>query len=755
MMDFSARGWARVVFGALASTIFCIAATLAVDSLNFAVMSEAARLRSIITDITLPILLAGPLTFFFLSKLRELAIANQNQKTTLGAMAQGISGFDEQQRLTIWNPRYAELFGMDIRSVHSGMTFLDLLGLQRTSGNFEGDARRLQASITEQVRAGKPFGNQTRLANGRLIWSMHMPAPHGGWVATHDDVTDVHAQQSLLSAQNIRLAAVLSNMRQGVCMFDTEGQLVTCNEHFADLYRLPEYLAKAGARREAIERHLVEARLLPGAGVALHPFRQAAMPQEQTLELLDGRFIRVVGRAMPDGGYVSTHEDVTERRLVEAQIQHDALHDALTGIPNRRFLEKELARRKEECAATGRGLALLHIDLDRFKQINDTLGHAAGDAMLCHTTDLLRASVREADFVARIGGDEFVVVCAYSGRPGQLGALARRIISRMRKPVAFESNDCRLGVSVGISYEAGPEIDTKRLLVSADLALYRAKTAGGGRSEFYDQSMRLQIARTRQITDELLLGLEKDQFVAHYQVKVDAKDRTISGIEALVRWQHPVRGLLPPSEFLAIAEELDLVTTIDQLVLSQTVDQLATWDASGLQVPRVSVNVSARRLRDPHLIKRLQKLDIPNGRVSFELLESIYLDDVDQSVMWNIDQLRELGIGIEVDDFGTGRASMLALSRLRPDKLKIDRQFIEPITNSKEQRQLVKWMIEIGHSLGVKVVAEGVETLQQAEVLASLECDELQGYEFGRPVSADEMTAILESARMTSRSAVA
>jgi diguanylate cyclase (GGDEF)-like protein len=718
-------------------------------------MTEAAKLRSILTDIAVPILLAGPLSFFFLIKLRDLAIANQNQTTTLGAMAQGLSCFDENQRLTIWNAKYAELFCMEPHLVHSGITLFELLSLQQKQGNVDGEAGLLQRSIIAKVKAGQPFGNETRLASGRLIWSMHMPAPDGGWVATHDDVTAERAQQSMLSAQNIRLAAVIGNMRQAVCMFDGEGRLVTCNDNFGDLYRLPEHLAKAGALRDAIEGHLVEARLIPGASVAHQLFRPAAASQEQTIELVDGRFVRVIGSAMPDGGYVSTHEDVTERRLIEAQIEHDALHDALTGLPNRRFLDLELARRKEECARTGRGMALLHIDLDRFKQINDTLGHGAGDAMLCHTADLLRANLRDADFVARIGGDEFLVVCDYSGRSTKLGALSRRVISRMRKRVNFDGNDCRLGVSIGISHEIGPDLNSKRLLVGADLALYHAKTAGGGRCVFYDESMRLQIEKRKEVTDDVILGVERGEFVTHYQVKVDAKTKLISGIEALVRWQHPVRGLLPPSEFLSVADDLDLVSRIDEIVMLQALQQLAIWDTRGFRVPNISVNVSSRRLSDPNLFKQLRDVSIPSGRLSFELLESIYLDDIDYVVKNNLQKIRSMGIGIDIDDFGTGRASMLALSRLRPDKLKIDRNFVSSILESNEQRQLIQWIIAIGHSLSVQVVAEGVENDQQAQLLASMGCNELQGYAFGRPVDGDEMTVILEHWQWSLDNAVA
>lgn len=744
MPDFSARGWARIPVGTVLSTLFCAAAALAVDSLNFANLSEAARLRSILTDIGLPVVLAGPLTFFFLTKLRALAIAKQKLEMTLGAIAQGISFFDANQRLTVWNAHYAELFEMDNSELKPDVQFLTVLELQRAKGNFSGEASQLQEQITQKVKLGLPFGNETTLASGRRIWSMHMPSPDGGWVATHDDVTVARSQQTLLAAQNDRLATVLGNMRQGVCMFDEGRRLVTANQQFLDLYHLSPEIAHEGADVAAIEWHLLVEGVLP-LGASLQGNHAAATDDrnsEQTLELQDGRAIRVISSKLADGGSVSTHEDVTEKRRIEAQVEHDSLHDALTELPNRRYLDRELNMRSTSAGGTS-GMGLLHIDIDRFKQINDTMGHTAGDAVLRHVAKVLKEVVDPNDFIARVGGDEFVVVCQLAGEDIEVVGLAQAIIARMRMPFLYGGGHFRVGVSIGLAVESSPVIDAERLLVSADLALNQAKVAGRGRFERYDPSMLVRIVKSRQITDELILAVERREFVTHFQPKVDAKSRAIVGVEALVRWRHPKLGLLPPGQFLTIAEELNLLAEIDDFVLTETLEQLAKWREQGMGILKASVNISSRRLRDPELGKRLTELNIPRGAVSFELLESIDLDHLDDVVSWNIEQAREMGIGIEVDDFGTGRASMLALSRLRPDKLKIDRQFVSTMRESAEQHKLVAWMIEIAHSLGVRVIAEGVEDPREAEVLTAMGCDELQGYAFGRPMSGDQITTLL------------
>ncbi|MEV8882303.1 EAL domain-containing protein [Mesorhizobium ciceri] len=425
-----------------------------------------------------------------------------------------------------------------------------------------------------------------------------------------------------------------------------------------------------------------------------------------------------------------------ELKVAKAHVEHVALHDPLTGLPNRRYLDELLA----EKSVTGTRTALLHLDLDRFKQINDTLGHAAGDAMLVHASKVIKVNTGPGDFVARIGGDEFVVV-SHGRDDKQLSALGDRIITQMRRPVDFQGNPCRFGVSIGIA--AGT--DAKQLLVNADLALYRAKGSGRNRHEFFDEELQSEIVRTKQIADEILGGLERAEFTTYYQPQFDARTLEIVGVEALSRWKHPERGILAPQSYLKVAEELNVVAVIDRAVLEQALENFDQWSNSGLKIPHVSVNVSAKRLEDKDLIDGLRKLAIRKGTVSFELVESIFLDENDDLVTWNLEHIKELGIDIEIDDFGTGHASIVSLLKLQPRRLKIDRQLITPVTQSIPQRQLVSSIIEIGKSLGIEVIAEGVETNDHARILKELGCDILQGYVFGRPMDAKAFTAFAQS----------
>ena len=440
--------------------------------------------------------------------------------------------------------------------------------------------------------------------------------------------------------------------------------------------------------------------------------------------------------------------DVAEKNSAElenarAAMEFNSLHDALTGLPNRRYLDERLVQASH--VGTVASACLLHIDLDRFKQINDTLGHAAGDAMLVHTAKVLREIVGSENFTARVGGDEFVVLLKEHRTDEELALLAKQIVMRMRIPIIYEGHECRTGVSVGISRQQDQNISPKKMLINADIALYRAKEKGRNRYEFFTDELEAEITNTKRLADEILTGLEKGQFFAFYQPQFDANSLEIVGVEALARWNHPVKGILAPDQFLKIAEDLNVVSQIDRLILEQSLNHLNSWHESGIAIPKVSVNVSARRLQDEALISTLKELNFRPGTLSFELLESIFLDESDEGVTWNIDQIKELGIEIDIDDFGSGHASIIGLLKLNPHRLKIDQQLIRPMDKSEKQLNLVKSIVDIGKSLGVQIVAEGVETMEHVRLLRSLGCDILQGYVFAKPMSAEDLIVFTKS----------
>ena len=446
---------------------------------------------------------------------------------------------------------------------------------------------------------------------------------------------------------------------------------------------------------------------------------------------------------------LSTARRLAEERaaaldLARQQMEHNAYHDALTDLPNRRYLDRILEAGGPRPEAGADCLSLMQLDLDRFKAINDTMGHACGDLMLKHVADVLRRCTEPGDFVARIGGDEFVIALQRPLDDCVLSALAEDLIAEMKKPVMIEGIECRIGISIGISSARCGGVEPQQLLVNADIALYRAKAAGRAAHAFYERSVHAEVMRTKTVEDELLVAVDRDELEVWFQPQFDARTHRVCGVEALARWEHPLRGTIAPAGFLKTAETLNLLTTIDERIMRKALTQSSRWIARGHRIPQLSVNVSAHRLRDPRLLESLRALEVPAGFLSFELLESSFLDDLDPITTETIAEISRLGIRIEIDDFGSGHASFVSFLKLRPHRLKIDRQLIMPLTESREQRDMVASIISIARTMNAEVLAEGVETMEHAAILADLGCDSLQGYAFARPMCSESFLDYLD-----------
>ena len=442
---------------------------------------------------------------------------------------------------------------------------------------------------------------------------------------------------------------------------------------------------------------------------------------------------------------VELKEEIAAREHVETSMRELALTDPLTGLPNRRYLQQELRRRAAKCAREGGKLALLHLDLDRFKQINDTLGHAAGDFVLIRVANILRSATRQNEFVARVGGDEFVVVSETQDKSDGPDRLASRLLELMDEPVYYEGVSCRYGGSVGIAIADGGTAagDLDRLLINSDIALHRSKEKGRGRYEYFSKALQQEFEHEKRITDEILSGIERREFFPVYQPQFDSKSLNVVGVEALARWNHPRDGVLAPSHFLSVAEKISVTADIDHLILEQALSDLRQWASAGVVMPNVAVNVSMQRLQNADFIGALSQLGVPAHSVTLELNESIFLDALSDEVRHNIEQLKALGIEIEIDDFGTGHTSIIALTRLKPARLKIDRELVSPVVSSEVQRNLVQSIVQMAKSLQIEVIAEGVETMDHARMLQQLGCDGLQGYGLARPMPAADVPAFV------------
>ena len=547
-----------------------------------------------------------------------------------------------------------------------------------------------------------------------------------------DEQASSHAGQ--IAAQHARFDAALSNMGQGLCLFDPDGRLSVSNRRFADMFGLPEPGTAA-------------AELFMDAGVAglLGP-QDSTDHTDFSCELPDGRAIAVTHRPVSGGGWVATYEDVTRQREAEAQLAHMAHHDALTGLPNRVLLREHLCR---ALARTRRGepVTVLCLDLDRFKAVNDALGHAAGDALLRAVAARLRNCTRETDLVARLGGDEFAIIQEGASQPTDATALARRLVEELAAPFNIDGHQASIGTSIGVAL-AGDGLDgPDTLLKNADLALYRAKANGRGTWRFFEEEMDARMQARRLLELDLRQALPLGQLEVFYQPLVSTDGQEVSGFEALLRWLHPARGMVSPAEFIPLAEEIGLISEIGHWVLRRACADVASWPGNH----RVAVNLSPAQFRNPNLAGEVAQALVDTAldptRLELEITESLLIGD-DAAVLATLHELRALGVRIAMDDFGTGYSSLSYLRRFPFDKIKIDQSFVRGLGDQEDCIAIVRAVAGLGRSLGMAVNAEGVETREQLAALRAEGCGEVQGYLFSKPRPSADIPAFLANHRI-------
>lgn len=446
-------------------------------------------------------------------------------------------------------------------------------------------------------------------------------------------------------------------------------------------------------------------------------------------------------------------EDALNRARKEAErIQQEnewqALHDGLTSLPNRRFYDRTFAARLAAARKDGpKDALLIRIDLDHFKHVNDTLGHEAGDLVLARVGDVLRESLREGDFAARIGGDEFSILMAPGTSEDEAKEILSRLCSGLNEPLHYEGRLCRFGSSFGLAYvenvvEVGDDLN-----LFSDAALYRAKELGRNRVETFTPALHREIIKTRGLVEDIHIALEQDQFLPYFQPQICAQTGEVVGAEVLLRWDHPRLGIIAPGAFLDVAEQLKVVGDIDRKIMEQAREAICRFAERDVSLPKVSLNVSSSRMHDPTVVELARAITTSDTRVAFELLESILIEDESQVFQYHLDLLRDSGIEIEIDDFGSGHASILSVVESAPTALKIDQRLIGPIEEDPRKCKLVRGIIEIAETLDIRTVAEGVETPAQKRILQELGCDVLQGFLFCRPIDEDGLVSYLKANR--------
>jgi diguanylate cyclase (GGDEF)-like protein len=547
-------------------------------------------------------------------------------------------------------------------------------------------------------------------------------------------------QTGNLSYKNCIFEVTLENMAHGLCMFDGQQRLIVCNERYAKMYRLRPGEMRPGTTLRSILQARVAVGSSPAAAQDYIDTRIAEVtrnePYSAVNELRDGRVVAVTHQPIEGGGWVAIHQDITDSRRNEEKVAFMARHDLLTGLANRTdFMEKleeagaRLRRRHET-------FTVFMLDLDRFKNVNDSLGHPAGDALLKETANRLKKALRETDLVARLGGDEFAVIQAgEADQSGAAVALAKRIIALISAPY---NNMVSIGASIGIAMAREPDVDSDTLMKQADLALYRTKSEGRNGYCFFDERMTADADARRQLEADLRDAISGGQIEIHYQPILHVKTRKLFGLEALVRWRHPVKGFVPPSEFIPLAEETGLIVPLGEWVLHKACETAKRWPAG----VKVAVNISAVQFAKSDLLevvtRTLAGTGLPPERLEIEITETALLEK-EAGVLATLQQLERLGIAISLDDFGTGYSSLRYLTTFPIDKIKIDKSFTQNITHRADCAAVVASVLALGSGLDVATVAEGVETKQQFDILRASGVNYVQGYLFGAPCPAEDI----------------
>ncbi|NOJ43246.1 bifunctional diguanylate cyclase/phosphodiesterase [Bradyrhizobium australiense] len=551
------------------------------------------------------------------------------------------------------------------------------------------------------------------------------------------------ASKQRLTLEKQRLDTAVNNMTQGLLLFDAKQQLIICNKRYLEMYGLSADVVKPGCSFRKVIAHRKETGSFVGdvdhyVGVVL---RDIAHRNAMVISTPDGRSIQVVNEPVADGGWLATHEDITERRRAEERITHLAHYDALTDLPNRTLFHERLKRELSH-AAPGEQLAVLYIDIDEFKSVNDSLGHMIGDELLKSVAASLAACARKSDFVARLGGDEFAIVQTGIEDIDDVMKLVSRIFEAIRSPYQCLGHQVTTDASIGIALAPQDGSDIDQILKNADLAMYAAKAAGRRTYRFFEPDMEAEVRARRDLEMDLRQALVDGGFEVYYQPCLSLQTNAITGCEALVRWRHPQRGMISPAEFVPLAEDTGLINQLGEWVLTSACKEAAIWPDN----IRLAVNVSPIQFKSGTLALKVMAALAASGlaasRLELEITEAVLIRD-DETALAVLHDLRTIGVRIALDDFGTGYSSLSYLQRFPFDKIKIDRCFITDIAEPEGSSCIVEAVVTIAAERHMTTTAEGVETEEQRGLLRELGCSEMQGYLFSAPKPAAEIRPLL------------
>ena len=658
-------------------------------------------------------------------------------------MPQGISVFDEQLRLRVWNQGFIEALDLPPEAIMEGIHLSAVISIRVARGDYGcGDADELVCSITAQVGKFEASREEETHPNGRSYQIQKEPLFIGqdlaGFITTYTDTSEQRA-----SAEREQLAQkVYTHTPAGIIFTDEVHRILSIN---------PATTQMTGYETFELVGQTVFGLIELGEKQQQGPFEaelalRASWQGELDITKKNGdRFpagTRVNRVDDPQSGlpahYVWILADITERKQSEERMRHIAQHDALTGLPNRMALLMRLAQLLPEARRHGWKIAMMFLDLDRFKIINDTLGHQIGDELLREVACRLSAVVRETDFVSRLGGDEFIIILPGISSAADAAAVASKAIAALSTAIEANGHELHTSPSIGISLfpDDGPDGDT--VLKNADTAMYHAKAAGRNNFQFFAAEMNQITSERLSIEHKLRHAITRNELALCFQPQFLAGDGSPTGVEALLRWHHPTDGMIPPDRFIPVAEETGMIVEIGDWVLATACREMKRWIDAGLKPVRIAVNVSARQLRRRDFCETVANVltisGLPAELLELEITESSVMENPQEAVLI-LQRLGSMGVTLAIDDFGTGYSSLAYLKLFPIDHLKIDRSFVADIEFDLNDRAIAFGTIALAHTLGLKVIAEGVETEDQLELLRTNGCDEVQGYLMSKPLS--------------------
>jgi diguanylate cyclase (GGDEF)-like protein/PAS domain S-box-containing protein len=726
------RGWRKIIAAGAIGFAVTLAAMVVIDASITPLTGLSLALAATVGGL-IAVGLAGTLSAVRI--VQKLGAQNVRREVALDSMIQGVCMFDAQDRLIVWNERYRTMYNIDPQRLWRGCGLHELLEARKAAGTFSCEIAQYENELHAKLEQKKSFTIDTELADGRTIAVVDTPTP-GGWVATHEDITERKRAERELDHTRTFLDMIVENVPTPIIVKDAEDLKYLLVNRATEKYFGVDRAAILGKitadiiPNDIVGTILSEDRKTIEAGEIRLQGEHAVVTPKNGTRVVTATRLPVKGEDGKPKYLITVVRDVTERKRDQQRIAHLAHHDSLTQLPNRVAFNECITATMDIAGAKGGSFALLCIDLDGFKTVNEMFGHSVGDAVLVEVARRMDA-VCQGAFLARNGGDEFTLITPVGPQPASAYELAGRLSAAIESDFTVEGHSIGIGVTIGVAIFPQDGVTAAALVANADAALLRAKLEARGSIRFFDLPMDTQLRDGRALQQDLRKAVEHDELELHYQPQARI-DGAITGFEALARWHHPRRGLVPPSDFIPLAEESGVIGALGEWVLRTACREAASWP----QPLSIAVNLSPVQFQHgdlPSLVHRvLLETGLAPARLELEITEGVLIGDFTRAVAI-LRRLKNLGVRIAMDDFGTGYSSLSYLQSFPFDKIKIDRAFIANLCHSRQSATIVRAVIALGGGLGVPVIAEGVETEEQLKFLADENCNGIQGYLIGRP----------------------